>query len=111
MSLIQPPAAPVTDPSLLTAQALRGGVTRLFTQDKMAVNQLYTMIFKNPYKLTAQQAFTALGTDAGQAHTLYLAISGLLNSVAPGTCPAVPNLITINADGTVTVGALVHTAS
>ena len=105
MALIQTPAAPVTDPAILTQTAMSAGVTRLFQVNKQGVQQLWNLIYKNPHKLTVQQAFTALGTDAGTAHNLFLAISQILNSAVANSAPAIPAglTITVNQDGTVTV--------
>lgn len=106
MALIQTPEAPITDPAILTANAIKNGTTQLFSVLTRGVNQLFNLIYKNP-KLTPQEAFASLEADAAQAHQLYLAISQIMNSVKPGTCPTVPFHITVNQDGTVVVGSAI----
>lgn len=105
MALLITPSAPITDPSLLTAQNIRNMATNLFNAAKGSMSQLYNQIWHNPLSLTPQQAFTSLGTDAVAAHQLFLTMSSLLNSVVAGSIPAEPagSTVTENNDGTVSV--------
>ena len=58
-----------------------------------------------------KQVLTGLGTDAGSLFQLSVGLATYINSITPNTLPVTaPYAITINSDGTVTVGALVTTS-
>lgn len=65
----------------------------------------FNIVWHNP-KLTPQQVFDALGTDAGQFLSMAQDLATLILKYAPATVlPAAPKAMTVNPDGTVTVAA------
>jgi hypothetical protein len=118
MSLITLPTTPVVvaPPSLTLVQlqfqeglAIRQKAVNLYGVLVPFYNNLMATVWANPRGLTAQQVCDSLGTDAGtlfQAAAIAAQLILLGNSSAPLTTVPTGATITINADGTVTIGGV-----
>jgi hypothetical protein len=108
----QPSGSPSPAPSIsvahlqqLEAMKIRMTVNQDFKQLTRDTTMMFNEIWNNPKGLTPQQVFTALGTDAGALHAFYLNEVSFLNSVVAGTITLTePHSVTVNSDGTITVG-------
>jgi ActR/RegA family two-component response regulator len=66
--------------------------------------QIATMVFANRLGLTPQEVFNAIGEDGAELVSLATALRQIVNTAAPDTLPDFPVALTVNQDGTVTVG-------
>lgn len=88
-----------------TAQNIKAlanqGFQGLFKTAKLGL----VLVWENPDGLSPQEVFDSLGTDAGAYLNVARKTIALLNEELPGTLPEeTPKPVTINDDGTVTVG-------
>jgi hypothetical protein len=107
--IIVPPApAPTPTTAQLQKQLkmqMTGQLNQLYSQIiKVSVSN-FNAIWSNP-KLTPQQCFDAFGTNAANLLQVYATMQTAMNAIVPDSLPqAAPNALTVNSDGTVTVGA------
>jgi len=81
-------------------------IDRMHTRNLRDYNRLWTLVWKNPNKLTPQQFCDSLGTDAAEFFARAADLGALLAKVKPDvTVPGVPTgcTVTPNGDGSVTV--------
>ena len=70
-----------------------------------SITKLFGMVWSNPAGLTPQQVFDAFGTDCAQLHGLFALFSNALNTAKAGSITlAEPHPVTVNGDGSCTVG-------
>lgn len=76
-----------------------------FAQMKRAYTDGMAIVWDNADGLTPADVFAALGTDGAEACRLSSVLATAINAAVPDTVPAsAPQPLTINQDGTVTVG-------
>jgi hypothetical protein len=92
-----------------TLRVLRDATTGCFQQARSAFLNIDRLVWQNPWGLTPQQAFDALGTRAGSLVTYQTRLATFINQNTPGTANDVATIkpagvtITVNGDGTVTL--------
>lgn len=109
MPLINPAPTPLVLTDIQKLQRAKTIIinrnTILFNQMVSTFNDLMVYIWQNPMGLTPQQVLGTLGTDAGAYVANAEALKTFINTIVPGTITAAaPAPITVNSDGTVTVG-------
>ena len=66
----------------------------------------FNQVCNNPFGLSPAQIVSDLGTNACQAHQLFVAGSALLNAAQPGSFTITePCVVSCNSDGSATIGA------
>lgn len=111
-TLINPTPTPPTAPTTNQLEAdnhtlIQHLITKEYNRNINTFNHVYTLIWFNPKGLTPQQVMDGLGTDAGQVFILAAGLASYVNSINANTLPTkTPYSITINNDGTVTIGAV-----
>ncbi len=81
-------------------------IDRMHTRNLRDYNRLWTLVWKNPDKLTPQQFCDSLGADAAEFFARAGELADLLVKVKPEETPkGVPAgyTVTANADGTVAI--------
>lgn len=114
MAIVNPPFSPPAR-TLALRQATK--VQRIKTNNTRLLNSIVTLVTANLAEVWAdedqtnfspQQVFALFGTDAGALVTASASLAAVVNAAVPGSLPtAAPAPLTVNADGTVTVGAVV----
>ena len=83
-------------------------IDRMHTRNLRDYTRLWTLVWKNPNKLTPQQFCDSLGADAAEFFARAADLGALLAKVRPDVAvPGVPAdyTVTPNGDGTVTITA------
>lgn len=84
---------------------LSAHLTNQFRSIQGTFESARSLIWENNDGLTPQQAFDAFGNEAGKLIQASLACSTLINTLFPNTVDVnPPHPVTVNQDGTVTVG-------
>jgi hypothetical protein len=105
MSLIKIPTSS-DSPQDACGVAIQNLLTNQFNMTVNSFNRVFSMVWNNPSGLTPQQVMEGLGTSAGQLFSIMAAMQTAINTIQPGTlAQTAPNQVTINSDGTVTIGA------
>ena len=107
MSIIQTQRPELTTEQKQQQAALRiqNEATVLFTRMGQTHNQIMQIVFQNQQGLTPQQVLDAVGTSGAELLTLAGSLVTLVNTAVPSTLPTTfPYTLTVNPDGTVTVG-------
>ena len=109
MAIIETPSAPqaptVADLQQICRDNIISQINRDFNEVTATFKNLFQMVWSNP-QLNPQQVLDAFGKDAAQLFLIASAFQNAVNTVVPGTINQVPPYqVTINNDGTVTVGA------
>lgn len=98
-----PPSSMSYDQAL-QLQSLQKGINTNFNQLVSQFNNLFNQVWNN-HTLTPQQVFDAFGTNAAVLVSVSYNTGILLNALSPGVVNSnPPHSLTINSDGTVTVG-------
>lgn len=88
-----------------TNQQIRVLLNNQFRQIIQVTNQVAELVWNNAEGLTPKEVVDALGTDAVQLFQIGAVMAGAINAITPNTLPTeAPYNVTINQDGSVTVG-------
>lgn len=109
MGILDAPKAPqatTKQKQVRLASVTRSSAISAFSALVRTYNATLASFWENPDGLTPQEAFDAMGKDAGDVVGKAVQLQQLLNAMVPGSVSASPppKPLTINADGTVTVG-------
>jgi len=106
-SILENPAKQlsVAERQARVAQNIRIQTFRFFTDIKKRYETLFNIVWDNPLILTPQEVLDGMGTNAVELFQYSDIMRSMLMQVdASYTPPQVPNQVSINPDGTVTVG-------
>ena len=98
----------VADPAEATRDTVRNAATGCFHQMRAAFQNADSFIWVNPYGLTPQQAFNALGNRSASLVDFLTRIAVAINQTGPDSMDVVSSkpagvVLTKNPDGTVTL--------
>ncbi len=112
MPILLPTTSLPTTPAdfqAIVSNQIKKQSTYLLSQMTSFYASIFKSVWKHP-KLAPQQVLDALGPDATQLFTLGALLQATILEAKPDTIlPSVPNQVTFNADGTVTVGDPIQT--
>jgi len=84
---------------------IKNAAKNIYETVKNKHDQLWNVVWDNPAGLTPQEVIDAFGTDAKELFTYSQSLQTLLSEANENYVVKVtPNLVTINTDGSVTVG-------
>jgi hypothetical protein len=105
MAIINTPSTLTTAQKQAKAKAtINGGVNALYRQMLTTYNSAMESVWANADGLTPQEVFNAFGTNGGELVRLATLLKTTINTATPNTIPDSSVSLTVNNDGTVTVG-------
>lgn len=108
MSLINVNAPAVTTAEKQSAAAveIKGVCSQMLNLNTNSFTRIFNIVWNNRNGLTPQQVCDALATDAGSLFALAGGLQAVINTAQAGSLTLTPpKAVTVNSDGTVTIGA------
>ena len=111
LSVVSSQALPSSEELLANSKAqIKANITQvynqLFQQSVSQLTYLYREVWLNELGLTPQQVVDSFGTDAGELMNTFSVLRTAVGSLIPdGIGLADPHTVTVNEDGTVTIGS------
>lgn len=93
----------VDDRKESTKQRIQSTINALYSSMLVAYSRCMGEVWRHP-TLSPQEVLDAFGSDAAELFRLAGILKGAINAATPNTIPDVTANVTVNADGTVTVG-------